>query len=706
MSHRYLLEYQDEYERIRRRSGASNEAVVRRAFEDCLQKYCKQKGLTLVAELACGNIRPDGTVVDELRMPWGYWEAKDMADDIDRAIDAKTRKNYPDRNIIYENTQAAVLIQDGEEVMRVDMRDNAALDKLIRAFLAYQPPVIADFRKAVARFKDDLPDVLHALREAIEQSLQSKPDFRVAADDFLALCQSAINPAVEAADVREMLIQHILTKDIFLKVFGEDQFHKENNIAVRLDQLEAAFFTGPTRRATVDRLRGYYGAITAAAAGIDSHAEKQKFLKAVYEDFYKIYNPQAADRLGVVYTPGEIVNFMIRAADELTHRHFGRRLCDKHVHILDPAAGTGTYITDLIDFIPEANLAHKYRHEIHANEVGILPYYIANLNIEYTYKQKTGEYVEFPNICFVDTLDNLSFADSPGQSDLIGAMTHENMARVNSQNAQKISVIIGNPPYNANQRNENDNNKNREYPQVDARIKQTYIAASTAQKTKQYDMYKRFIRWASDRLGDHGVLAFITNRSYIDARQDDGFRKIVTQEFDEIYIIDLGGDLRKRRDANPVSNPNVFGIMTGVAIGFFVRKGGGKHNAEIWFTRRGNDETAADKLAFLAGMRFEEIAFEHITPDAKHNWINQADNDFDSLLCVADKATKLAKTTVKEKALFKLFAMAVATNRDAWVYDFDKKNLAKKVKFLPAFTIVASTPMMIRFPLKSSGAVT
>ena len=681
MPHPYLLEYQTEVAKLRRVSGSGNESVVRRAFENCLQKYCKQKGLTLVAELACGKVYPDGTVVDELRMVYGHWEAKDIADDIDRAITVKTRKNYPDRNIIYENTGVGVLIQNGEEVMRVDMRDNDALERLIRAFFAYQPTAIADFRKAVARFKDDLPDVLRALRDAISKSLQTKPEFCATTDDFLKLCQSAINPAVEAADVREMLIQHILTKDIFLKVFGEDQFHKENNIARRLDQLEDTFFTGATRRATVDRLRGYYGAITAAAAGIDSHAEKQKFLKAVYEDFYQIYNPQAADRLGVVYTPGEIVNFMIRAADELVRRHFGRRIFDKGVHILDPAAGTGTYITDIIDFIPEANLQYKYQNEIHANEVGILPYYIANLNIEYTYKQKMGAYMEFPNICFVDTLDNLSFADSRGQSDLIGTLTHENMARVKQQNAQKISVIIGNPPYNANQRNENDNNKNREYPAVDARIKETYIAASTAQKTKQYDMYKRFIRWASDRLGDQGVLAFITNRSYIDKRQDDGFRKIAAQEFDEIYIVDLGGDLRKQREAGAVNNPNVFGIMTGVAIGFFVRKGRGKRNAEIWFTRRGNTETAADKLAFLTDTRFEEIAFEHIVPDQKHNWLGQTDNDFDSLLCVADKETKFAKSAAKEKALFKLFSLGVVTNRDDWVYDFDAGNLKKKVKF-------------------------
>ena len=256
--------------------------------------------------------------------------------------------------------------------------------------------------------------------------------------------------------------------------------------------------------------------------------EKQQFLKAIYEDFYKIYNPKAADRLGVVYTPNEIVEFMIRATDELVHRHFGRHLYDEKVQILDPAAGTGTFITDLIEFMPQRHLAYKYANEIHANEVSILPYYIANLNIEYTYKQKTGEYKEFPNICFVDTLENMDFEGRGGQMDLLGSLSHENMDRVIRQNEKNISVVIGNPPYNANQRNENDNNKNRKYPEIDARIKETYIEQSTARKTKQYDMYKRFIRWASDRLDKDGVLAFVSNNAFIDARQDDGFRKVIT----------------------------------------------------------------------------------------------------------------------------------------------------------------------------------
>ena len=677
MSIEYIKKYHEEIQNLRAVSGSSNESVLRAAFESCLKRYCSRYGFTLVAEFPYkSDVFPDGTIKDSLRLTWGYWEAKDEKDDLDKEIDKKIKRGYPTSNIIFEDSETAVLLQGDEEIQRVPMSDAKSLDRLIARFFSYEPPAIADFRKAIAQFKEDLPSILVALRKMLDQSHADKPEFRKVAEAFLALCRKAINPTVEAADVREMLIQHILTKDIFLKVFGEDQFHKQNNIARHLDELEDTFFTGDVKRTMVDRLRGYYSAITVTAASIDNYQEKQQFLKAVYEDFYKIYNPQAADRLGVVYTPNEIVDFMIKAADELVHQNFGRRLYDKKVQILDPAAGTGTFITDLIEFIPKAHIAYKYENEIHANEVGILPYYIANLNIEYTYQQKTGQYKEFPNICFVDTLDNLAFKGK-GQADLIGSLSYENFTRVKRQNEKDISVIIGNPPYNANQRNENDNNKNREYKQIDARIKATYIRQSTAQKTKQYDMYKRFIRWASDRLGDNGVLVFITNRSWLDARQDDGFRKTVLKEFSDIYAIDLGGDIRKMPGAE-----NVFGIMTGVAIGLFVRRKKTKQ-CEIHYAKCGDFDTAQEKLAFLSATSFSKIEFEHIVPDKNENWLQQPDNDFDDLLCVANKRTKFAKMerTMDEDAVFKLFSMGVATNRDDWVYDLDKKNLRKKVRF-------------------------
>ena len=399
----------------------------------------------------------------------------------------------------------------------------------------------------------------------IEQAEASNPEFRAAALRFLKHAQETISPSVVAADVREMLMQHILTEEIFAHVFDNADFHRNNNVARELYLLEDTFFTGGLKHKTLEALRSYYAAIRSAAALVSSHHEKQTFLKVVYQNFYKVYNPKAADRLGVIYTPNEIVRFMVEGADWLCQRHFGKPLIDKNVEILDPAAGTGTFIAELIEHFrgQPAKLKYKYREELHANEVAILPYYVANLNIEATYAALTGEYEEYPNLCFVDTLDNIAGLRERGrQPDLLGAMSEENVARVRRQNARKISVVIGNPPYNTNQLNENENNKNREYQAIDKRIKETYIAASTARKTKLYDPYVRFFRWASDRIDDNGIAAFVSNNSFIDSRAFDGFRKCLTEEFSEIRIIDLKGNARtsgerRRREAGNIFSDQI-----------------------------------------------------------------------------------------------------------------------------------------------------
>ena len=402
-----------------------------------------------------GN-RPDGTVKDSLRMARGYWEAKDSHDDLDAEIQAKFNRGYPRDNIIFEDSQTAVLVQNRNEAMRVDMSRDGELHRLIRVFLDYELPDIKEFRQAQGQFKTDLPMVLENLRATVAEAEAENPGYQQAADIFLNLCRKTIGPAVSPADVREMLLQHILTKDIFQQVFSEIQFHRENNVARLLDELEQTFFTGNVRRQAIDRLRTYYGAIGRAAGQIADYTEKQQFLKAIYEDFYTAYNPAAADRLGVVYTPNEVVDFIIHGADHLLQKHFGKTLADDNVQILDPATGTGTFVTNLINHLPADRLERKYLNEIHANEVAILPYYIANLNIEYTYQQRTGRYLEFPNLCFVDTLDNLDWQQQGATGGAVtrqgsfnlGGLSEENWIRIQEQNEKPISVIIGNPPYN------------------------------------------------------------------------------------------------------------------------------------------------------------------------------------------------------------------------------------------------------------------
>lgn len=569
-----IKSYYSELEKIIHYGGTNKETAIRNAFYNLLNAYAKQKNLMLITEISLKTakgkiVTPDGTLKDILRLDWGYWEAKDESDILEEEIAKKFAKGYPKDNILFEDSQKAILIQGGTEIMKVNMKEAKELDKILLAFVNYEKPEIKQFREAIELFKKDIPIVTQVLREMIFLQEKENPKFKQVRNDFWELCQVSINPEILKEDITEMVIQHILTEDIFISIFDETQFHRENNIAKELEKVVNTFFVKEIKREVMGKIQHYYLTIKAAASNIADHHEKQKFLKVVYENFYKGYNPKGADRLGIVYTPNEIVKFMIESTDYLLHKHFDKYLEDKGVEILDPATGTGTFITDIIDFIRKEKIEYKYKHEIHANEVAILPYYIANLNIEYTYKQKTGKYVAFENLCFMDTLDNTDFAFKGKQTGLFG-MSIENAERIKRQNEKKISVIIGNPPYNANQQNENDNNKNREYKVIDKRIKDTYIKESTAQKTKVYDMYARFFRWAMDRLDENGIIAFITNRSFIESRTFDGFRKSIQNEFDYVYIIDTQSDVR----ANPKiagTTHNVFGIQTGVAIMFLVK---------------------------------------------------------------------------------------------------------------------------------------
>ncbi len=468
-----IKKYYAEVDKIIRFGGSKKETSIRNAFYALLNDYARQKDLMLVPEVTIRtkegkNITPDGTLKDMLRQDWGYWESKDESDMLDEEIRKKFAKGYPRDNILFEDSQQAVLIQAGAEVMRINMTDLTALDQILKTFVNFERPEVKNFRTAIELFKQDIPKVTQTIRDIIIEQGQTNPSFIQARDQFLDLCRQSINPDIVIEDIREMMIQHILTEDIFNTIFDEPYFHRENNIARQLEQIIDTFFTGSIRRTVLAQIQHYYQAINAAAAGIPDHHEKQKFLKVVYETFYKSYNPKAADRLGVVYTPNEIVKFMIESTEYLLYQHFGKFLDDRNVEILDPATGTGTFICDIIDHISDKDkLRYKYDHEIHANEVAILPYYIANLNIEFTYKQKTGEYREFHNLCFVDTLDNMGFSFAGKQYDMLG-ISAENVERIQRQNERKISVIIGNPPYNANQKNEN--NKNREYHEIDKRI--------------------------------------------------------------------------------------------------------------------------------------------------------------------------------------------------------------------------------------------
>jgi len=687
MSKLLITKYHNQLHEILNTGGTRNETSITFAFANLLRAYAEKKNLLLVEQFefvgkSGKRIRPDGVLKYFGGIELGYWEAKDSKDKLDVEINKKLNEaGYPSNNIIFEDTNTAVLIQEGAEAMRVSMNDWERLDALIDEFINYEPSEVKEFNKALIKFKENVPSIVAGLRELMEREAETNETFREMRDSFLEIARNEINPEITAEDVREMIIQHILTEDIFTNVFADAEFHRSNNIARELENVIETFMTRTVRRNYLEHIKSFYNAIRDAASGITDNHEKQKFLKTVYENFYKVYNPKGADKLGVVYTPNEIVRFMIDSTDWLLDKHFGKSLSDKGVDILDPATGTGTFIAELIDRINIHTLEYKYEHELHANEVAILPYYIANLNIEYTYQQRKGTYKTFNNICFVDTLDNTNALDYSGKQDMLFGISSVNAERIKKQNEKKISVIIGNPPYNAKQPNYNFQNANRAYKEIDKKIKDTYIREGTAQnQIVIYDMFVRFFRWATDRLErKNGIIAFVSNSSFIDSQSFDGFRKVVGEEFNEAWIINLKGNARTSGERRRQESGNIFDdqIRVGVAVYFFV-KNENKKGFKVFYNEIGDYVKAEQKKEYLRDNPISTIAFERIEPDAKNNWINQTDNDWDSLLPLIDKDVKAGKS---EKAIFKLFSRGVGTYKDDWVFDLSEDALEEKMRY-------------------------
>jgi predicted helicase len=379
MSH--IQTYRRDLDDQRRIAGADNEGAVSQAFAGLLKAEAAEHKLIFTQQYACkardgvSTVKPDGALVDRLRLLHGLWEAKDSKDDIDKEIAAKLAKGYPTENIIFEDSRTAVLYQNGDEILRVALADGAALQSLLDRFFGFLPRAVEDFRVAKSKFLHELPQVALALEAMLAQAYADNPAFKTKAADFLALCKRAVGERVTARHVDEMLIQHVLTDQIFQAVFPAAAFHRANHLAQAVSALELTFLRGEARANLLSRLEPYFAAIRRTAANAVTHEDKQDFLKEVYEDFYTAYNPKDADKLGVVYTPHEAVRFIIKGCDWLAQKHFGRRLADPGLDILDPCTGTGTFIVDLIDFLrgDRQALIRKFDGEIHANAISILP---------------------------------------------------------------------------------------------------------------------------------------------------------------------------------------------------------------------------------------------------------------------------------------------------------------------------------------------
>ncbi len=676
-SHRAIRDYYATLQQYDRHA-VTHEGAVSNPFAFLLDSCAKQVNATLIAQYAMrtpnGNrIVIDGAILDEYGLPFAYWEAKDIDDNLPKAVSEKQQAGYPLDNTFFQTPERIILYQNGQVALDLDITEPARLIAALHHLFTYTPPALDNWQTAVSDFREHVPDLANELKARIDQRHDTDPAFKEAFSDFYDTCRTAINPELSQDAVEEMLIQHILTERIFRTVFERSDFTRRNIIAREIENVSDALMRhAVSRDAFLAPLDRFYVAIEQAATLCRDFTQKQHFLNTFYEKFFQGFSEDVADTHGIVYTPQPIVDFMVRSVEQILKTEFGRSLSDTGVHIIDPFVGTGNFIVRLMQDIRGTALEAKYRHELHCNEVMLLPYYIASLNIEQEYFQRTGIYLPFEGIALADTFELLE----QEQGELF---TRENTERVARQKAADMFVVIGNPPYNMGQINENDNNKNRKYKTMDERVAETYVKDSEATlRNKLYDPYVKAIRWATKRIGEEGVVAFVTNNGFLDGIAFDGMRKHVAQDFDVIYILDLGGNARKGLQ---VSDANVFGIRVGVSINLFVKNNQNSSEKPKIFYYRANDSWNRSQKFDLLNNRqhIGSIKWKSIQPDNRHAWLTEGLHaEFDTFIPLGTKETK-AKRDDAVGAIFKIYSLGVSTNRDAWVCNFNRNALTNNI---------------------------
>ncbi len=480
--------------------------------------------------------------------------------------------------------------------------------------------------------------------------------------------QDNLNPSISERDAIEMLSQHLITKPVFDALFEGYSFSDHNPVSQVMQRMIDAL-EGQHLEKETERLEKFYDSVRTRAAGITDAAAKQTIVKELYEKFFKTAFSGTSDRLGIVYTPNEIVDFILHSVDDALKAEFGVSISDEGVHVLDPFTGTGTFIVRLLQsgLIKPEDLARKYRYELHANEIVLLAYYVAAINIEETYHDLAGgEYEPFTGIVLTDTFQ-MNEADD--QMDGLGVFP-ENNQRVEAQKALDIQVVLGNPPYRGKQKTANETNQNLKYPTLDARIRETYVAESrVTNKMGLYDAYIRALRWASDRIGERGVVAFVSNGSFIDTPSMDGVRKSIAREFSSISIYNLRGNQRGdwRKEGG-----KVFGEGSQSTIAVYVLVKAPNRGTVIRYFEVADGLSREEKLLGLATAgSTESVSWNLVEPNAHGDWINQRSGEFGSLTALASKEASdpLSLRVLRD------YTRGLATARDAWVYNFSKSAL-------------------------------
>lgn len=518
----------------------------------------------------------------------------------------------------------------------------------------------------------DVAQIAERHTTRLKTILASKdPKRRAAFSAYLAALRGNINPGIDEDAAIEMLSQHLITRPVFDALFEGYQFSQSNPVSLAIQQV-VAHLEGAALEKETEVLDRFYASVRERAQGIDTAEGRQKIVMELYEKFFQTALPRLQERLGIVYTPVEVVDFILKSTDEVLRKEFGAGIGTEGVHVLDPFTGTGTFMARLIQLglIRPEDLPRKFSKELHANEIVLLAYYIAAVNIEEAYHGvMKGRYRPFDGIVLTDT-----FQTTEGKEGFEDRMFPENNRRVARQNKLDIRVIVGNPPYSVGQGSENDDNKNLKYPNLDESIRSTYAAHSKAGLLRNlYDSYVRAIRWSSSRLKDRGVLAFITNGSFIDANSMDGLRKCLAEEFTSIYCFNLRGNQRTSGETSRREGGKIFGSgsRAGIAITLLVKNPKNAEAHRVFYHDIGDYLSREEKLKKIA--EFGTVAgvpWVEIKPNSSHDWINQRDPAFQKFIPLGDKETKSPDTA------FMLYSQGLLTSRDAWAYNFSKAKLA------------------------------
>ncbi|WP_375760344.1 DEAD/DEAH box helicase [Corallococcus exercitus] len=534
-----------------------------------------------------------------------------------------------------------------------------------------------DWAKDIAKIARTHIDRITGILEDVKNTREREAFERLAEE-----LRDDLNDSITRDEIIEMLAQHLVTKPVFEALFSGHSFAAENSMSRAMQGVLDALQEHRLEK-EASTLEAFYESVKMRAEGIDSAQGKQKIVVELYDKFFRNAFPKMSERLGIVYTPVEIVDFILKSVDHLLSTEFGQTLGSEGVHVIDPFAGTGTFITRLLQsgIISRDELPRKYAREIHANEIVLLAYYIAAINIEASYHGIIGgQYTPFEGICLTDTFQLYE------KDDLISHVLVDNSARRRRQKKLDIRVVVGNPPYSVGQDSENDNNANIAYPSLDQKIANTYVARSEGKLAKGlYDSYIRAIRWASDRVGERGIVGFVTNASFIEANITDGLRRCLCEEFSSLYVFHLRGNARTSGERRRKEAGNVFGMgsRAPVAISLLVKNPDAKERGRIHFYDVGDYLTGEQKLDAVAN--FGSIAgiatagrWVRIIPDSHGDWLKQRDADFTKHLILGDKSAA-------EPALFDTYSLGVNTNRDAWARNPSKVRLTEQMKRMIAF---------------------